>query len=109
MAYEIHLAAFDGPFDLLLHLIQKNEIDIYDIPIAEITAQYLEYLAEMKKYLSGCQRENRRILELRYPGVQELVSMDRDKAVVFWNRYYKQKDFLFFRLGITTKSLPIPS
>ncbi len=62
--------------------------------------QYLEYLAEMKKYLSGCQRENRRILELRYPGVQELISMDRDKAVVFWNRYYKQKDFLFFRLGI---------
>ena len=48
MAYEIHLAAFDGPFDLLLHLIQKNEIDIYDIPIAEITAQYLEYLAQME-------------------------------------------------------------
>jgi len=48
MAYEIHLAAFDGPFDLLLHLIQKNEIDIYDIPIAEITAQYLDYLAQME-------------------------------------------------------------
>lgn len=48
MAYQIHLAAFDGPFDLLLHLIQKNEIDIYDIPIAEITAQYLDYLAQME-------------------------------------------------------------
>lgn len=48
MAYEIHLAAFDGPFDLLLHLIHKNEIDIYDIPIAEITAQYLDYLAQME-------------------------------------------------------------
>lgn len=50
MAYEIHLAAFDGPFDLLLHLIQKNEIDIYDIPIADITAQYLEYLAQMEAW-----------------------------------------------------------
>lgn len=48
MAYEIHLPVFDGPFDLLLHLIQKNEVDIYDIPIAEITAQYLEHLAQME-------------------------------------------------------------
>jgi segregation and condensation protein A len=48
MAYEIHLAAFDGPFDLLLHLIQKNEVDIYDIPIAEITEQYLDYLNQME-------------------------------------------------------------
>ncbi|MGC8667869.1 MAG: segregation and condensation protein A [Chthonomonadales bacterium] len=39
-----HLPAFDGPLDLLLHLIRKNQIDITDIPIAEITRQYLEYL-----------------------------------------------------------------
>ncbi len=39
-----HLPAFDGPLDLLLHLIRKNQIDICDIPIAEITRQYLEYL-----------------------------------------------------------------
>lgn len=61
--------------------------------------QYLEYLAGMEKYLSDCQRENRRILQMRYPGVQELVSMEKDRAVVLWNRYYRQKDFLFFRLG----------
>ena len=42
--YEVKLAAFEGPLDLLLHLIREHEIDIYDIPIAEITAQYLEYL-----------------------------------------------------------------
>lgn len=48
-AYEIHLASFDGPFDLLLHLIQKNEVDIYDIPIAEITEQYMDYLAAMEE------------------------------------------------------------
>ena len=48
MAYQIHLPVFDGPFDLLLHLIQKNEVDIYDIPIADITAQYMDYLAQME-------------------------------------------------------------
>jgi segregation and condensation protein A len=39
---------FEGPMDLLIHLIRKNEIDIYDIPIAMITRQYLEYLDWMK-------------------------------------------------------------
>jgi segregation and condensation protein A len=42
--YEIHLDNFDGPLDLLLHLIDKNKMDIYDIPIAVITEQYLDYL-----------------------------------------------------------------
>lgn len=41
MAYEIKIENFEGPLDLLLHLIRKNEMDICDIPIAEITAQYL--------------------------------------------------------------------
>ncbi|HEX3030807.1 MAG TPA: segregation/condensation protein A [Bacillota bacterium] len=49
MAYQIRLEAFEGPFDLLFHLIEKNEIDIYDIPIAEVTEQYLEYLDQMQK------------------------------------------------------------
>ena len=40
----IRLAAFEGPLDLLYHLIEKNEIDIYDIPIAALTEQYLAYL-----------------------------------------------------------------
>ena len=40
----LHLSSFEGPFDLLLHLISKNEIDIYDIPIVEITKQYLDYI-----------------------------------------------------------------
>lgn len=41
-----HLPAFEGPLDLLLHLIRENEIDIYDIPIAEITRQYMDHLAQ---------------------------------------------------------------
>lgn len=48
MAYEIKLDIFEGPLDLLLYLIKKNEIDIYNIPIALITKQYLEYIDKMK-------------------------------------------------------------
>lgn len=43
-APELKLPVFEGPLELLLHLIEKNKIDIYDIPIFEITRQYLEYL-----------------------------------------------------------------
>lgn len=43
----VHLSNFDGPLDLLLHLIKKHEVDIYDIPISLITTQYLEYLELM--------------------------------------------------------------
>jgi segregation and condensation protein A len=43
------LPVFEGPLDLLLHLIKKNKIDIYDIPIVEITKQYLDYLELMKE------------------------------------------------------------
>jgi segregation and condensation protein A len=46
--YKISLPAFEGPLDLLLHLIRENEIDIYNIPISEITRQYLEYLGDME-------------------------------------------------------------
>jgi segregation and condensation protein A len=48
MAYEIKIENFEGPLDLLLHLIKKNEMDIYDIPMAEITAQYLATIDAMK-------------------------------------------------------------
>ena len=48
MAYEIKLDVFEGPLDLLLYLIKKNEIDIYNIPIALITDQYLDYLEIMR-------------------------------------------------------------
>ena len=47
MAIPVKLPVFEGPLDLLLHLIDKNKIDIYDIPIAEITDQYLDYIRQM--------------------------------------------------------------
>lgn len=48
-SYNIKIPAFEGPFDLLLHLIKENKVDIYDIPIAVITGQYLQYLEMMKE------------------------------------------------------------
>lgn len=49
MELSVKLEVFEGPLDLLLHLIDKNKVNIYDIPIVEITAQYMEYIAEMKR------------------------------------------------------------
>ena len=48
MSYQIKLEIFEGPMDLLLHLIKKHELDIYSIPIALITQQYLEYIELMQ-------------------------------------------------------------
>lgn len=48
MSYEVKLSAFEGPLDLLLHLIDKDQINIYDIPIAQITSQYLAYIEQMQ-------------------------------------------------------------
>lgn len=49
MGIPVKLQVFEGPLDLLLHLIDKNKIDIYDIPIVEITNQYMEYIRAMEK------------------------------------------------------------
>lgn len=49
MDLNVKLKVFEGPLDLLLHLLEKNKVNIYDIPIVEITRQYLEYIDEMQK------------------------------------------------------------
>ncbi|WP_160721444.1 segregation/condensation protein A [Bacillus sp. USDA818B3_A] len=49
MPYQVKIDAFEGPLDLLLHLINRLEIDIYDIPVAEITEQYLLYIQTMNE------------------------------------------------------------
>src|SRR5262245_34251220 len=49
MTYQVKIDIFEGPLDLLLHLIQKNDLDIYDIPISEITTEYLNYLDIFKE------------------------------------------------------------
>ena len=49
MGIPVKLPVFEGPLELLLHLIEKNKIDIYDIPIVEITNQYMEYIRQMER------------------------------------------------------------
>ncbi len=49
MAIPVKLQVFEGPLDLLLHLIDKNKVDIYDIPISLITEQYMDYIHEMHR------------------------------------------------------------
>lgn len=49
MELTVKLEAFEGPLDLLLHLLEKNKVNIYDIPIVEITSQYLDYINEMQR------------------------------------------------------------
>ena len=51
MSLEVKLQVFEGPLDLLLHLIDKNQIDIYDIPNANITEQYMAYIGAMQTAL----------------------------------------------------------
>lgn len=50
MDLKVKLQVFEGPLDLLLHLLEKNKVNIYDIPIVEITNQYMEYINEMKRH-----------------------------------------------------------
>ena len=52
MGIPVKLQVFEGPLDLLLHLIDKNKIDIYDIPIVEITNQYMDYIKAMDDYFA---------------------------------------------------------
>ncbi|MCH5281759.1 MAG: segregation/condensation protein A [Lachnospiraceae bacterium] len=49
MPLEVKLQVFEGPLDLLLYLIEKNKVDIYDIPIVDITEQYLDYIKQMQR------------------------------------------------------------
>ena len=49
MSYNIKLEIFEGPMDLLLHLVQKEEIDIYKVPVAKIIDEYLNYISIMKE------------------------------------------------------------
>jgi len=49
MAYNVKIQVFEGPFDLLFHLIEKNKIDLYDIPMTEITEQYISYIDKLEE------------------------------------------------------------
>lgn len=46
----VKVSSFEGPLDLLIHLIEKDKIDIYDIPIVSITEQYISYLKQLSEF-----------------------------------------------------------
>lgn len=93
MTYQIKLDVFEGPLDLLLHLIDKEEMDIYDIPIAKITDQYLQYIHTMQTLKLDITSEflvmaatllsikSKMLLPTRTdPSLQQLLEMDIDEV-----------------------------
>ncbi len=78
MGIPVKLQVFEGPLDLLLHLIEKNKIDIYDIPIVEITNQYMEYIKAMQKEYLICTDKN---------GVKSYMPLDASVMSKKGNKY----------------------
>ena len=80
MGIDIKVNAFEGPLDLLLHLIEKNKVDIYDIPISEITSQYLDYIRSMEEEEEGDPREElvRRLIEYKIYKYASLQLKERE-------------------------------
>jgi segregation and condensation protein A len=104
--YIVKIDAFEGPFDLLFHLIEKNKIDIYDIPISLITDQYLDYIDRMhvmdldtaSEFLVMASTllhiKSRLLLPAPAPGdLEEDVKDPRDELVISMIEYKKYKEF----------------
>ena len=97
MGIPVKLEVFEGPLDLLLHLIEKNKIDIYDIPIVEITDQYMEYIHAMEREDLGVMSEfmvmAATLLDIKCKCFSRKKSMMREKRKIqernwwrnFWN------------------------
>lgn len=103
-AYKIKIQSFEGPFDLLFHLIEKNKINIYDIPINEITDQYMDYLSTMQELDLEIASEfllmaatllhiKSRMLLPDRKEIPEEVEDPREELVVKLIEYKKFKDF----------------
>ncbi len=72
--------------------------------VKEREVQYLEYLEKTREHLLVCQRENKEILEQKYPAALFFLEKRGKKPVVLWNRYYRQADFLCLRIGLENVS-----
>jgi segregation and condensation protein A len=104
-AYTIKIDAFEGPFDLLFHLIEKNKVDIYDIPISIVADQYLDYVAAMKEMdleiASGflvmastlLHIKSRLLLPVHKEEDREGADDPRDALVISIIEYKKYKEF----------------
>lgn len=115
-ACTIKVGNFEGPFDLLFHLIEKNKVDIYDIPISEITDQYMAYLFSMQKMDLGVASEflvmaanllhikSRMLLPSRKEGETEAGGQDpRDELAEKLIEYKKYKEISLYLQKLEAK------
>ncbi|HCX64445.1 MAG TPA: chromosome segregation protein ScpA [Eubacteriaceae bacterium] len=109
MAYKVAVDVFEGPFDLLLYLIEKEEIDVFDIPIADITSQYFEYLDQWKDMDIEITSEfiymASRLLEIKSKmllPVEEEKEIEEDPREELARRLYEYK--VFKEIGVYLKS-----
>ena len=97
MAYHVSVAAFSGPFDLLLHLIARHRVDIYEIPIAEITDSYLAALRDMEQVDLELATEflvvAATLIELKAARLLPVDESDEDAGLVL-----EMRDLLYARL-----------
>ena len=119
MGIPVKLEVFEGPLDLLLHLIEKNKIDIYDIPIVEITDQYMEYIHAMEREDLGVMSEFmvmaatlldikcKMLLpkEVNEEGEDELKDKMDDAANVFFKEPTLPDEVLQYREPVDSKEL----
>lgn len=114
VGYNVKLEAFEGPLALLMHLIEKNQVDIYNIPIAKITEQYLDYLKTMEQFnidvaseflvMAATLLQIKSRMLLPRPVVLETTEEDIDPRQELVQRLieyrkFKQISLLFSRLG----------
>ncbi|NLE25756.1 MAG: segregation/condensation protein A [Clostridiaceae bacterium] len=104
-ACTLKLENFEGPFDLLFYLIEKNQIDIYDIPILDITEQYLDYLSAMQELDLDIASEflvmastllhikSRMLLPNREPLADEETVDPREELIIKLLEYKKYKEY----------------
>lgn len=101
MAITIKIENFEGPFDLLLHLIKKNQMNIYNVSILDITNQYLTYLSDMKELDLDVASEfivmATTLIELKskllLPKTVELQEEEKDGAEELINKLVQYKKF----------------
>jgi segregation and condensation protein A len=134
MTYMVDLETFHGPLDLLLYLVEKNQVDIYDIPIAVISEQYIEYLQSsgdfdlermgdfliMASYLLNIKsrlllpgkidetQEEEENIDPRQELVEKLLAYKRFKEAAVWleERYDGREERIYYREELQDKELP---
>ena len=134
MTYMVDLDTFHGPLDLLLYLVEKNQVDIYDIPIAVISEQYIEYLQSsgdfdlermgdfliMASYLLNIKsrlllpgnidetQEEEENIDPRQELVEKLLAYKRFKEAAVWleERYDGREERIYYREEQQDKELP---